>query len=79
MNVPVHPGGTILPGAHDTQRRGNHALDNFRNFARAMAIGNGHFLHVGWFHPLRVAPGCHCSGNQAGSRPKSCLIKEAAT
>ena len=56
-------------------RRGSHALDNFRDFARAVAVGTGHFLHHGWFRPHPVGFGRHHSCNQARSRAKSCLIE----
>jgi 6-phosphogluconate dehydrogenase (decarboxylating) len=39
----------------------NRALDNFRNLARAVAIGTDHFLHDGWIHPHPVGFGHRCS------------------
>ena len=37
----------------------SHALNNFRDFARAVAVGTGHFIHDGWIHPHPVGFGHH--------------------
>ena len=44
-------------------RGGGRALDSFHGFARAVAIGTGHFLHPKWFHPYSVGCGHRCSSN----------------
>ena len=40
-----------------------HPLDNFRDLARVVAIGNGDFLHPEWFHPHLGGFGHRCSCN----------------
>jgi len=41
----------------------DHALDNFRDLARAVGLGTGHFVHLGWVHPHPVGVGRRCSRN----------------
>ena len=55
-------------------RGGNHALDNCRDFARAVAIGTNHFLYHRWVHSHPVGFGDRCPCNSARSRPKSYLM-----
>jgi len=52
-------------------------LDNLRNLARALALGNGHFLHHGRPDPHSVSPGRNHGNHQALPRPKRRLIAES--
>jgi hypothetical protein len=44
-------------------RREKRALDDFRDLARAVAVGAGYFLHLGWVHPHPVGAGHRYSCN----------------
>ena len=46
-----------------SERRKTRALDNFRDFARAVVTGTDHFIHHGWVHPHPVGFGRRCSRN----------------
>ncbi len=52
-------------------------MDNFCDFAGAVVVGIGQFLHDGWVHPHFVGFGCRRSRNQAHSRAKSRLREVA--
>jgi hypothetical protein len=54
-------------------------LDTIRDFAGAVAVGTGHFLHCGWVHPRSTGFGGDCSRNQAGARAQSRLVERTQT
>ncbi len=67
-----HIGKEIRVGS----RKGDdHALDNFRDLAGAVALGIGDFLHPRRVHPHSVGDGHRRARDQARSRPKSCLVE----
>ena len=50
---------------------GKPCFAQFRDFARAVAVGTGHFVHAGWIRSQPIGFGRDRSCNQAPSRSKS--------
>jgi hypothetical protein len=52
-------------------------LDDLRNLARALALGNGHLIHDGRPNPHSASPGRNHGNHQALPRSKRRLIAES--